>query len=113
MEDSDIKGNNIKGMQKLIYKYIENSIDDRDFERITPINETHYMGWKTYYKFRRGNKRIVKNIYDVDELKYILKTIDKINLNRMRTMDKEFMAAFRASGLCFNKKKQLVIFNSR
>lgn len=39
MEDSDIKGNNIKGMQKLIYKYIENSIDDRDFERITPINE--------------------------------------------------------------------------
>jgi len=100
----------IKEMQKIIIKHIKKNIIEDDFERTDPDD---YFDWKSFKSFIKGNKKIVKSIDDIEELKFIIQLIKRIENRGFENMDKESMASFPTDGLCFTKDKKIVFFNER
>ena len=94
--------------KKEIKNFIRETIDDYDIER------TDFDSWKfkNINELYRLNDKMVDTSEDVliIWLTYLIKLIKQ---EKVKNMDKESMVNFTTSGFCWNKDKELVLFNER
>lgn len=94
--------------KKKIKNFIRETIDDYDIER------TEFDSWdfKSINELYKLNDKMVDTCDDalILWLAYLIKLIKQEKINNM---DKESMVEFTTSGFCWNKNKELVLFNER
>lgn len=91
-----------------IKNFIRETMDESELER------TDFESWefKDIDQFYELNDHMVDKCSDT-MIEWLINTIKLIKKEQLHNMDKENMVDFPTSGLCWNKKKQLVIFNER
>ena len=97
-----------KAQRKLIKDFVFSTMEEYDLER----DDEYELGFKTYNAFKKKNNEMIK-LCTNDDIIWLTGLIDRINNNKLRNMDKQYMIPFETSGFCWNKEGNLVIFNER
>ena len=99
---------NLASYRTTIKEFIRENISDYDIER------ADYESWnfQDIDELYELNDKMVDKC-DSNMLIWLINLIKLIKKEKICNMDKEAMVDFDSSGFCWNKKRQLVIFNER